>query len=175
MQDDVNFVLYDQNNQPVWASNTDGFPGADRAVQDDGNLVVYLKGNALWASNTGAWPPPARIVPSNIPVHVPRPADSHFVHDGSFHLDRWLHDGAAPRYEGHDTRTFPPFGAISHDCPGRNLAMFEATMVAAMLVRSFEITRRLSAPAVGERFAFTYQPVGLTARLTARPAADRPP
>ena len=54
-----------------------------------------------------------------------------------------------------DTRTFPPFGAIPHDCPGRNLAMFEATMVAAMLVRSFEIT--------------------LTARLTARPAADRPP
>jgi len=46
-------------------------------------------------------------------------------------------------------------------------------MVAAMLVRNFEISRPPSAPAVGERFAFTYQPVGLTARITAGPAADR--
>jgi hypothetical protein len=53
MQDDGNFVLYDQNNQPVWASGTAGNPGADLAVQEDGNLVVYLNGNALWASNTG--------------------------------------------------------------------------------------------------------------------------
>ena len=41
MQDDGNFVLYDQNNEPVWASNTAGKPGAYLAVQDDGNLVVY--------------------------------------------------------------------------------------------------------------------------------------
>lgn len=53
MQDDGNFVLYDQNNEPVWASNTDGFPGAYVSVQDDGNLVIYQNGNALWASNTG--------------------------------------------------------------------------------------------------------------------------
>ena len=28
MQDDGNFVLYDVNNAPVWASNTAGNPGA---------------------------------------------------------------------------------------------------------------------------------------------------
>ena len=53
MQDDGNFVLYDQNNQPVWASGTSGNPGAHLAVQDDGNVVVYLNGNPLWATNTG--------------------------------------------------------------------------------------------------------------------------
>ena len=100
--------------------------------------------------------------------------DSHFGHARSFDPDRWLRDGAAPRSQGHDTRAFLPFGAGPRYCPGRNLAMLEATMVAAMLVRNFEITPPPSAPAVGERFAFTYQPVGLTARLTARPAADRP-
>ncbi len=99
--------------------------------------------------------------------------DSHFVHGGSFDPDRWLRDGAAPRSDGHDTRAFLPFGAGPRYCPGRNLAMLEATMVAAMLVRNFEITRPPSARAVGERFAFTYQPVGLTASITARPAAGR--
>ena len=97
--------------------------------------------------------------------------DSHFAHGGSFDPDRWLGAGAAPRSEAHHTRAFLPFGAGPRYCPGRNLAMLEATMVAAMLVRNFEISRPLSAPAVGERFAFTYQPVGLTARITARPEA----
>ena len=117
-------------------------------------------------------------VPQGTPVfalsmyHARR--DSHFGHAGSFDPDRWLRDGAAPRSQGHDTRAFLPFGTGPRYCPGRNLAMLEATMVAAMLVRSFEITRPPSATAVGERFAFTYQPVGLTARITARPGPDRP-
>src|SRR5713226_245404 len=55
-----------------------------------------------------------------------------------------------PRSEGHDSRAFLPFGAGPRYCPGRNLAMLEATMVAALLVRNFEITRPPSAPAVGE-------------------------
>jgi cytochrome P450 len=99
--------------------------------------------------------------------------DSHFAHGGSFDPDRWLRDGAVPRSRGHDTWAFLPFGAGPRYCPGRNLAMLEATMVAAMLVRNFEITRPPPAPAIGARFAFTYQPVGLTARITARPATDR--
>ena len=53
MQDDGNFVLYDQDNEPVWASNTGGNPGAYLAVQDDGNVVVYQDGSPLWATNTG--------------------------------------------------------------------------------------------------------------------------
>ena len=54
MQSDGNFVLYDQHNAPVWASNTAGSPGAYLAIQDDGNMVVYRKdGHPLWATNTG--------------------------------------------------------------------------------------------------------------------------
>ena len=36
----------------MWASGTAGNPGADLAVQEDGNLVVYLNSNPLWATNT---------------------------------------------------------------------------------------------------------------------------
>jgi hypothetical protein len=37
----------------VWASNTDGNPGARLILQDDGNLVIYrADGTPLWASNT---------------------------------------------------------------------------------------------------------------------------
>ncbi|MGW0885554.1 hypothetical protein [Streptomyces sp. NPDC002671] len=53
MQDDGNFVAYDQNDDPVWASNTGGSYGAHLAVQDDGNLVVYQDGSPLWATDTG--------------------------------------------------------------------------------------------------------------------------
>lgn len=54
VQDDGNFVLYDEGGNPIWASNTSGNPGAYLAIQDDGNLVVYTKdGTPLWATNTG--------------------------------------------------------------------------------------------------------------------------
>ena len=53
MQDDGNFVLYDQNNEPVWATNTAGNPGAHLAIQDDGNIVVYQGSSPLFATNTG--------------------------------------------------------------------------------------------------------------------------
>ncbi len=38
----------------LWATNTDGNPGAFLAIQSDGNLVVYRNDGqqALWASNT---------------------------------------------------------------------------------------------------------------------------
>jgi len=52
MQTDGNFVLYDAQNRPLWASGTNGQAGAYLAIQDDGNLVVY-KGTATpWSSNT---------------------------------------------------------------------------------------------------------------------------
>lgn len=53
MQDDGNFVLYDEDNQSVWASDTSGNPGASLAIQDDGNAVVYGDLGPLWATNTG--------------------------------------------------------------------------------------------------------------------------
>ena len=52
MQSDGNFVVYNPNWQPVWASGT-GVWGSYLIVQDDGNLVVYTSGGSpVWASNT---------------------------------------------------------------------------------------------------------------------------
>jgi hypothetical protein len=53
MQDDGNFVLYNDANFASWASGTDGNPGARLVLQDDRNLVIYTPGNqAIWASGT---------------------------------------------------------------------------------------------------------------------------
>jgi hypothetical protein len=53
MQGDGNLVAYNAAAAPVWASNTDGNPGARLILQDDGNLVIYrTDGTPLWASNT---------------------------------------------------------------------------------------------------------------------------
>ena len=53
MQHDGNFVVYDIQDGdpiPVFATHTDGNPGAYLRVQDDGNLVVYsASGAALWS------------------------------------------------------------------------------------------------------------------------------
>jgi hypothetical protein len=44
--------MYDPNG-PVWASGTDGHPGAVLVMQDDGNLVIYdMVGTPLWATGT---------------------------------------------------------------------------------------------------------------------------
>jgi hypothetical protein len=58
MQTDGNFVLYKTkiSSNPeyaVYASNTQGHPGAWITMQDDGNLVVYsAAGEPLWASKS---------------------------------------------------------------------------------------------------------------------------
>ena len=51
MQHDGNFVLYDlETGTPLWATHTDGHPGAWVHVQGDGNLVIYSASNeALWS------------------------------------------------------------------------------------------------------------------------------
>ena len=54
VQDDGNFVLYD-NNRPLWASNTNnkGAGPFKLWMKDDENLVLYDKNTKpLWASNT---------------------------------------------------------------------------------------------------------------------------
>jgi hypothetical protein len=49
MQGDGNLVLY-TGSTPLWASRTDGHPGAYFQVLDDGNIVVYSQtGQPLWA------------------------------------------------------------------------------------------------------------------------------
>lgn len=57
MQEDGNFVVYEAEGKPVWASNVYGegprYEGCSLVMQDDGNLVVYNKDNqAIWASGT---------------------------------------------------------------------------------------------------------------------------
>jgi hypothetical protein len=53
MQTDGNLVVYDLRGNALWASNTNGHPGAYLIVQNDGNLVIYDSANhPLWASNT---------------------------------------------------------------------------------------------------------------------------
>jgi len=59
MQTDGNLVLYN-NGRALWATGTDGNPGAWAVMQSDGNFVVYSSQNrALWATGTdgnpGAW------------------------------------------------------------------------------------------------------------------------
>jgi hypothetical protein len=54
MQRDGNFVTYDCQNIPTWASGTDHNEGSSIKIQDDGNLVIYAwnSGRPIWASNT---------------------------------------------------------------------------------------------------------------------------
>jgi hypothetical protein len=60
LQGDGNLVLYGQNRQALWASNTSGLPVAVATLQGDGNLVLSNgTGGVIWASNSfghvGAW------------------------------------------------------------------------------------------------------------------------
>jgi hypothetical protein len=49
MQGDGNLVLYEPGATPVFATQTDGNPGAGLIVQDDGNLVIYQpNGTPIW-------------------------------------------------------------------------------------------------------------------------------
>lgn len=54
VQGDGNVVLYDSRGQALWATMTNGNPGAFLAVQPDGNLVVYRKSDRrpLWYTAT---------------------------------------------------------------------------------------------------------------------------
>jgi hypothetical protein len=50
MQYDGNVVLYSGAGNKLWATNTDGNPGAYLRLQDDTNLVVYSSGGfPLWS------------------------------------------------------------------------------------------------------------------------------
>ena len=58
MQDDGNFVLYDQYRNVIWSTGTYPYSGAFLQIQDDGDLVVYTSaGQSLWvAGSSGSCP-----------------------------------------------------------------------------------------------------------------------
>ncbi|MCO5984887.1 hypothetical protein NE235_02060 [Actinoallomurus spadix] len=59
-QPDGNLVVYDRDGNPVWASGTDGNPGARLVLQADKNLVIYAAdGGPLWATGTDNYQPPS--------------------------------------------------------------------------------------------------------------------
>jgi len=94
--------------------------------------------------------------------------DDHFTAAETFEPERWLRDRSPSPETRHDSKLFITFGAGPRYCPGRNLAMLEATMAMATAVRAFEFTRPADAGPPEREEAFTVQPVGLVARLTRR-------
>ncbi|WP_162794780.1 cytochrome P450 [Nonomuraea lactucae] len=92
----------------------------------------------------------------------------------AFRPERWLDDKTAA---GPDTQPFLPFGAGPRFCPGRNLAMLEATLLTSMVCRNFDLESDTAAGPVGERMDFTMSPKNLRIRLRPRkvpPAAGTP-
>jgi len=49
LQEDGNLVVLDQDDNPVWASQSSGIECLGLYVQDDGNVVIY-KPAAVWAA-----------------------------------------------------------------------------------------------------------------------------
>lgn len=62
MQADGNFVLYKENSEAAWSSETSGKDGARLVLENDGNLCVRRGDSNVWASNTPQ-PEPAQSAP----------------------------------------------------------------------------------------------------------------
>jgi hypothetical protein len=57
LQDDGKLVVFDENDDPRWASNNPATPGARAVFQEDGNFVIYTPDNRpVWASATDGNP-----------------------------------------------------------------------------------------------------------------------
>ncbi|MFI6444103.1 hypothetical protein [Kitasatospora sp. NPDC050543] len=78
MQWDGNLVLYAADNRPIWWSHTEGHPGAELTVYNEGAIAVELNGKILWTSAPPAqvplpcppWGPPypGQVIPPWCPV-----------------------------------------------------------------------------------------------------------
>ncbi|GIJ49257.1 cytochrome P450 [Virgisporangium aliadipatigenens] len=81
--------------------------------------------------------------------------------DREFRPERWL-DGNP--MEGR--QPYLPFGSGPRFCPGRSLALMEATLMAATLCRAFVVEPDPSAGPVGEKVTFAVFPTNLRLRLS---------
>ncbi|MEV7629498.1 cytochrome P450 [Actinoplanes sp. NPDC089786] len=81
----------------------------------------------------------------------------------AFRPQRWL-DGQLPA----EALPFAPFGNGPRFCPGRNLALIEATIATSVLARGFDLEEDHSAGPVRERMAFGVFPENLRLRARAR-------
>lgn len=54
VQQDGNFVMYTEDDTPIWSTDTHGNEGHNRLImQEDGNLVLYNENEEpIWATNT---------------------------------------------------------------------------------------------------------------------------
>src|ERR1700758_2173558 len=56
LQRDGNLVVYDSQNKALWGSGTNGKAVRRCTMQTDGNLVIYGYNDPIWASNTNGNP-----------------------------------------------------------------------------------------------------------------------
>ncbi|WP_113699713.1 cytochrome P450 [Nonomuraea lactucae] len=85
----------------------------------------------------------------------------------AFRPQRWL-DNTTTAVA--DSPPFLPFGGGPRFCPGRNLAMIEATLITSMVCRNFALEPDTTTGPVRERMAFTVFPENLRIRLRPRNA-----
>jgi cytochrome P450 len=88
-----------------------------------------------------------------------------FPEPGMFRPHRWL-DGVPPALP--DAAAYLPFGSGPRFCPGRNLALMEATMAVSMACHGFGIMPDSSAGPVREQTSFSVFPENLRLRFTRR-------
>jgi cytochrome P450 len=92
---------------------------------------------------------------------------SNFTDPERFDPERWLDVTECP-VRTHNPRASFAFGGGPRTCPGRALALIECALVLSMVVRKFEVQAVSEESAVGERFDFTMQPVGVYVRFAQR-------
>jgi cytochrome P450 len=98
---------------------------------------------------------------------------ANFGDPDSFRPERWL--AHAPEdTRPHNPRAMMAFGSGPRVCPGRGLALLEAAMVLAMIVRRFDL-EAIDPASVREVLAFTMQPEGVRVRFHERKDLVRVP
>lgn len=93
-----------------------------------------------------------------------------FSDPDAFSPERWMtNNGKAGR-----TRASLAFGAGPRFCPGRNLALLEAKVALATIVRNYRLAPDPLARPVHERFTFTMVPEAIHVAIQARATAAAP-